>query len=73
MEQGTYRFNPHPVDLLDVVGKVMVDVTSHAESKNVVLRTIVNGRASTMQAPVYAWGDELLCYSIFGNLVKNAI
>jgi len=73
MEQGTYRFNPHPVDLLDVVGKVLVDVTSHAESKNVVLRTVVNGRASTLQAPVYAWGDELLCYSIFGNLVKNAI
>jgi PAS domain S-box-containing protein len=73
MEQGTYRFEPRPVDLLDVVNKVMVDIVSHAESKNVLIRTLVNGRGSSVQGPVYAWGDELLCYSMLGNLVKNAI
>src|SRR5258706_1512357 len=73
MEAGTYRFNPQPVDLMDVMGKVMVDVVDHAESKNVTLKTIVDGKASTVQTPVYAWGDELLCYSMLGNLVKNAI
>ena len=73
MEQGTYRFNPHPVDLMDVVSKVMVDMVGHAEAKGVTLKTVVNGRASSVQGPVYAWGDELLCYSMLGNLVKNAI
>jgi CheY-like chemotaxis protein len=73
MEQGTYRFEPRPVDMADLVGKVLVDVLSHAESKNVLIRTLVNGRASSVQSPVYAWGDELLCYSMLGNLVKNAI
>ena len=73
MEQGTYTFTPHPVDLMDVVSKVMVDVMGHAEAKGVTLKTVINGRSSSVQGPVYAWGDELLCYSMLGNLVKNAI
>jgi CheY-like chemotaxis protein len=73
MEQGTYQFTPHPVDLMDVVSKVMVDMLGHAEAKGVTLKTVVNGRSSSVQGPVYAWGDELLCYSMLGNLVKNAI
>ncbi len=73
MEEGTYRFEPRPVDVMEVVGKVMIDLVSHAESKSVLIRTVVNGKASSVQAPVYAWGDELLCYSMLGNLMKNAI
>jgi PAS domain S-box-containing protein len=67
IEQGTYRFRPRAVDLVDLVHKVAADIRSHAATKNVELRV-------QTEAPcVFAWAEELLCYSIAANLLKNAV
>jgi PAS domain S-box-containing protein len=66
MEQGTYVFRPDAVDLIDLVGKVVADVRTHAESKRVQVRQVVR------HIP-YAWAEELLCYSLVANLLKNAV
>ena len=66
MEQGSYVFRPDAVDLADLVGKVIADVRMHAASKQV--RVQVN----VQEAP-YAWAEELLCYSLVANLLKNAV
>ncbi len=67
IEQGTYRFRPRAVDLVDLLEKVAADIRSHAATKNVSLRI-------DSQSPrVYAWAEELLCYSIAANLLKNAV
>lgn len=67
IEQGTYRFRPRAVDLVDLLQKVAADIRSHAATKNVELRILT-------EAPrVYAWAEELLCYSIAANLLKNAV
>lgn len=67
IEQGTYRFRPRAVDLVDLLEKVAADIRSHAATKNVGLRIHA-------EAPrVYAWAEELLCYSIAANLLKNAV
>jgi CheY-like chemotaxis protein len=65
MERGSYPFTPKPVDLRDVLGKVVRDIEHHARAKRVALR--IEG------PPLHALAEELLCYSMFGNLAKNAL
>ncbi|HYW55973.1 MAG TPA: PAS domain-containing protein [Polaromonas sp.] len=67
MEQGGYIFRPDAVDLVDLFDKVAVDIHSHAASKNVSLRI----KSSATRA--CAWAEELLCYSLIANLLKNAV
>jgi PAS domain S-box-containing protein len=66
MEQGSYIFRPDAVDLVDLVHKVMADVRVHAAAKEVRLEVHSDG-------PPYAWAEELLCYSLIANLLKNAV
>jgi PAS domain S-box-containing protein len=67
MEQGSYIFRPDAVDLVELFDKVAVDIHSHAASKNVNLRV----KSSATRA--CAWAEELLCYSLIANLLKNAV
>ncbi len=66
MESGTYQFHPHAVDLVEVARKVAADLESQAASKGVDIRI-------GTEIPAMARADELLCYSMLANLVKNAI
>lgn len=66
MEQGSYAFRPDAVDLAELAHKVIADVRMHAASKQVRLHV------QAWQAP-YAWAEELLCYSLLANLLKNAV
>jgi signal transduction histidine kinase/DNA-binding NarL/FixJ family response regulator len=65
MEQGNYPFSPQAVDLRDLADKVGRDLRAHSNSKRVAMRVEGPG--------VLAWGEELLCYSMLGNLAKNAL
>lgn len=67
MEQGSYIFRPDAVDIVDLLDKIAVDIRSHAASKHVSLK-LERG-----DAPVFAWAEELLCYSLIANLLKNAV
>jgi PAS domain S-box-containing protein len=73
MEQGTYRFRPRSVDMLDLLQKVVADVGSQATTKKIELCILVNGAPVTPNSQVYTWAEELLCYSIAANLLKNAL
>src|SRR5260221_13847914 len=66
MEQNKYEFRPLPVDLAEVVRRVFDDLEAQAASKGVAVHVAAPG-AST------AYGEELLGYSVFANLLKNAI
>jgi len=66
MESGTYEFRPRPVDLAAVARRVAADLESQAASKGV--RVEVRAAASSV-----AQAEELLCYSMLANLIKNAI
>jgi signal transduction histidine kinase/DNA-binding response OmpR family regulator len=68
MELGTYDFRPQAVDLVEVISRVIVDLQGLAQSAQVKLCVLPE-----FAEPVYARAEELLCYSILGNLVKNAI
>ncbi len=67
IEQGTYRLRPCVLDLPELLQKVVADVRSQALTKKIELRV-------SIQSPhTYAWAEELLCYSIAANLLKNAV
>lgn len=68
MEMDSYDLRPQPVNLREVVTRVLVDLHSHAQAAGVTLH--LQGSA---HAAVYVRGEEPLCYSIVANLVKNAI
>jgi CheY-like chemotaxis protein len=67
MEQAQYRFQPRTVDLATLVDAVAREIRSHAVTKGVSID--IERRA----VPVFAWAEELLCYSIVANLLKNAV
>jgi signal transduction histidine kinase/ActR/RegA family two-component response regulator len=67
MEEGRYRLRPQAVDLAQLVRAVARELQGHAESKRLQLSLDLPAGA-----PV-ARGEELLCYSIVANLLKNAL
>jgi two-component system, sensor histidine kinase ChiS len=68
METGTYEFRPAAVDLGEVASRVLVDLHSYADANLIALDLQRRGARD-----VHARAEELLCYSIIANLVKNAI
>jgi PAS domain S-box-containing protein len=73
MEQGSYRFRPQPVDLAEVLRTVIDDLRSHAASKGVSFRLLLDGEEPDAEAGVHVLAEELLCYSMLANLLKNAL
>jgi DNA-binding response OmpR family regulator len=73
MEQGMYKLQPQPVDLL----AVLKEVVSHQEPLAKTLQVLCVIQCEAPQSdPVGQFtisGERLLCYSMLGNLVKNAI
>jgi CheY-like chemotaxis protein/signal transduction histidine kinase/HPt (histidine-containing phosphotransfer) domain-containing protein len=68
MEMGTYAFRPQAVNLVDVLRRVLQDLQGQADAGRVQLRM-----EPEFAEPVYARAEELLCYSLLANVVKNAI
>jgi CheY-like chemotaxis protein len=67
MEEGTYRLRAQAVDIAALLQTVVRELQAHAYSKDV--RLVVDLPAE----PVHAQGEELLCYAILANLLKNAL
>ena len=67
METGSYRLSPGPVDLAGVLGKVQRDSEAFAHPRGVSIDLHLSDPGVTVR------GEELLCYSLFGNLVRNAV
>ena len=67
MEEGSYRLRAQAVDLGALVQTVTRELEAHTRSKK--LRMVLQLPAE----PVYAQGEDLLCYSTIANLMKNAL
>ncbi len=65
MENGTYDYQPVNLDLSNIITSVMDDMADLANRRQISMTLRDKG--------VMALGDELLCYSMLSNLIKNAI
>lgn len=67
MESGSYVFRPSTVDMTNIIASVAMGLAAHAHSKSVNIHIPDN------EPHVFAEADDSLCYSIIGNLLKNAV
>lgn len=73
MEEGTYSFTPELVDLTDVFGDILTDLSRTILSKNVKVLLYTNGCPLLADTRFPVLAESPLCYSMFANLVLNAI
>jgi PleD family two-component response regulator len=66
MEVGTYVFKPQPLDLVQLTLKVVKDARINAREQKI---DVLYESPETC----IVLAEELLCFSLLGNLIKNAI
>ncbi|CAM2069610.1 Hybrid sensor histidine kinase/response regulator [Sulfidibacter corallicola] len=69
MEQGTYALKPESVDIAATLRKVATDLETLSRGMDVGVDIDV----TYGERPVLVLAEELLCYSMMANLIKNAI
>jgi len=71
MENRTYRLQPIKINITRIIKSILADLKNTAASKGVRFDLRIENR-STAQA-FGIMGEELLCYSMLANLLKNAV
>jgi signal transduction histidine kinase len=72
MERGTYKLDPAPFDILSVVRKVVEEISSGSIGRGLQFSILVDGRPVGESDNVTVTGEELLCYTMLANIIKNA-
>jgi CheY-like chemotaxis protein len=73
METGVYQFRPEAMDLVKAVRRVFEDSRDAASRHKIALHIRIDGDEAADDATFEVTGEELLCYSMLANLVKNAV
>ncbi|MEW5772448.1 MAG: hybrid sensor histidine kinase/response regulator [Thermodesulfobacteriota bacterium] len=73
MEQGVYRYRPEPLDLASLCRRVAQELEDLAASTGAKVELFVDGRPAAGGEAFTVPGEELLCRSMLGNLVRNAL
>lgn len=73
IESGLYEVCPQPVNLGALLQDILRESRSLLESTEVSVEISHDGGPYDETTPCLAWGEELLCYSMLANIVRNAI
>lgn len=73
MEIGTYCFKPIKIDLIPILEKVISENKKLLETKGISIVTLLNNQPFSGNTNFFTHGESLLCYTLLGNLIKNAI
>lgn len=73
MEQGMYRYHPQPLDLAGLCRRVAQELEDLAASAEARVELCIDGRAAAPGEEFVIQGEELLCRSMLGNLLRNAL
>ncbi len=73
MERGAYRFEPARVDLAQVLDRIFYELAELAETRQAPPRLFIDGEPAARGASFPVIGDDMLCYSMLANLVRNAL
>lgn len=72
MERGIYQLNRAPVDILKLVRLIDSEMYEIKNKNNLKINIMKNGKLPAVNEDFIIMGEELLCYSMLGNLIKNA-
>ncbi len=73
MEQKLYTMHPEGVDLLSVVRELTNHHAALLGAKDLSVSLVIDERAIAANDAFVIQGERLLCYSMLGNLLKNAL
>lgn len=73
IERGHYQLVPQAVDLVSLIGKLTLNHTELAQRKTNTIEIWLPGRLATETDRFEVVGEEMLCYSLFSNLIQNAV
>lgn len=73
MEKGTYQLEPRQIDLHALIRGILSDLGNQFKFKRIEVAVRVGGRPAQDREPCFAQCEELLSYSLFANLIKNAV
>lgn len=73
MEQGQYQLSPEPIDAVRVLRKILKEYESLTRRDNLKVAIVRNGRPVRDGEEFRFMGEELLAFSMFSNLIKNAV
>lgn len=72
MESGTFVFQPEPVDLATTLLRVRQEMLAEFASLKLDIRLSGEDGSAAEPRRYITQGEEGLCYSLFGNLMRNA-
>lgn len=73
METGTYQYHSDFVDILSVFNKIVDETKIIIELKELKIEVKLDNKLAVENDTFNVEGEYLLCYSMFANLLKNAI
>ncbi|MFP4213067.1 MAG: ATP-binding protein [Desulfohalobiaceae bacterium] len=73
MEMGSYELQPEQIDLLALIHRIQHDLENLLTQKRLVLSIQVQGQAAGPETQFFLLAEEGLCYTMLGNLLKNAV
>ncbi|MBF0265700.1 MAG: HU family DNA-binding protein [Gammaproteobacteria bacterium] len=73
MEKGSYQLTPKPMDMHALIKGILSDVSSQIKYKRLMVNLLINNHPANDDDKCIAYGEELLSYSLFANLIKNAV
>ena len=73
MEHGTYQLVPEPMDLAVLIRKLFGSFEDTAQMRDIQLQLHIQGREARPEESFPFNGEELLCHSMFSNLLGNAL
>ena len=72
MERGEFEFHPRRVNVGSVVERILVEMAVRWEHHEITLERQIEGVPVESLSGTVCMGDDLLCYSLFSNLLRNA-
>jgi CheY-like chemotaxis protein len=73
METGRCELHPAAVDMIPVIALIERDLSALLNGKQARFETTLQGRPLTPSDAFTVHAEELLCYSLLANLLKNAV
>lgn len=73
MERKTYILKPEPVDIMKIIDSIFSELINIVDADYPTLALLLNGENPGESDSFIIKGEELLCYSMLNNLIRNAI
>lgn len=73
LEAGTYELDPRYIDVLPIIQDVLTELGSVLKANQTRTEVLINGTPVQDWSQCMGLGEQLLCYSMLSNLIKNAV